>query len=68
MDQERQPISDINMLPWYEFEEYIMLLNEKNEKITERERKQREQQQQQSNPNLGGIGSMLSSAKRKFGF
>lgn len=68
MDQEDVSPAHINNLPWYEFEEYIMLLNAKNEKSAEHERKQREQQQQMGIGNMGGFNSMLGSAKRKFGF
>lgn len=58
MSQLRMPTSVIDSWPYYEFETYIKLLNEKNEN----ERKRHEEQEGQSKmPNMSNINNMTKN-------
>jgi len=61
MSQMRVPTSVVDNWPYYEFERYIKLLNEKNES----EKKRHEEQEKQQNQNMPNFGN-LSSLSRNF--
>lgn len=65
--QTKQSILDINQLPYWEFEEYIERLNEKNKEIEKQQKKQDEQyKNSQSNSGIGKFNpkSFMSKLKR----
>lgn len=55
MYQTKQPISDINNLPYWELEEYIERLNKKNEEKEKQQKKQNEEYKKMQNS--GGVGN-----------
>lgn len=70
--QTKTPISDVNELPYWEFEYYITLLNKHNEEVANQQRKQDEEQKkaqaaQGSNPsssfNMSSIMNKFKSPK-----
>lgn len=65
MYQTKQPISDINNLPYWELEEYIERLNKKNEEKERQQKKQNEEHKKaQSNSGMGKFNP--SSIMNKF--
>jgi len=58
MNQLRMPTTVVDTWPYYEFERYIKLLNEKNEN----EKKHHEEQDKnQKMPNMGNIGNLTKN-------
>lgn len=65
MYQTKQPISDINELPYWELEEYIQRLNKKNEEKEKQHKKQNEEyKKQQTSSGIGNFNP--NSIMRKF--
>lgn len=63
--QTQQPISDINELPYWELEEYILRLNKKNEEKEKQYKKQNEEyKKQQTSSGIGNFNP--NSFMRKF--
>jgi len=60
MSQLRTPTSVVDNWPYYEFERYIKLLNEKNENEKKRHDEQ-DKQQNQNMPNINGISNLAKS-------
>ena len=64
MSQMGIPTNVINKWPYYEFEEYIKLLNKKNEEEKKRHESE-DKNQKQNMPNLGNMTSGLNPANFK---
>jgi hypothetical protein len=60
MSQLRMPTSVVDNWPYYEFERYIKLLNEKNE-AEKKHRDEQEHQQHQNVPNFNSISNLAKS-------
>lgn len=55
------PTTVVDSWPYYEFERYIKLLNEKNENEKKRHDDQEKQQNMSGMPNMNGISNLAKS-------
>lgn len=60
MNQMTMPTTVVDSWPYYEFERYVMLLNEKNE--NEKKKHEEQEKEQKSNtPNMGNMGNIAKN-------